>query len=218
LGQSLSCSIETIRTNKFKEINDIKRGNYCFTDGIGQISKAKAEEICERYFNSQYISCFQIRFGGFKGVVTINPEISDELIFRPSMNKFPSSNNRLDILNKAEFIPCHLNRQVIIILTALGIDDSVFSYFQDEMLQNLSKFLVDNNVAKNYLAKFFKNHYAFGMACMQNNYSFEYTNEPFFRELLKLVYKNQLTDLIHKSRIFIEKGRILMVKFYHFYF
>ena len=150
--------------------------------------------------------------------MSINPKINDELIFRPSMKKFESSNNRLDVLNKAEFIPCHLNRQVIIILSALRIDDWVFSKFQDEMLQNLSKILIDNNIAKNYLAKFFKNHYAFGMANMQINYSFEYINEPFFRELLKLVYNSQLTGLIHKSRIFIEKGRILMVKFLFYQF
>ena len=66
LGQSLSCSIETIQTNNFKTADDVKRGGYCFTDGIGQISKAKAEEICKKYFNSNYISVFQIRFAGFK--------------------------------------------------------------------------------------------------------------------------------------------------------
>ena len=210
LGQSLSCSIETIETNNFKIIKDYKRGDYCFTDGIGQISKAKAEEICKKYFNSTYISVFQIRFAGFKGVVSINPYINDELIFRPSMNKFESANNRLDVLNKAEFIPCNLNRQVIIILTALGIKDEVFSYFQDLMLQQLSRILVDNQVAKGYLAKYFKNHYSFGMVDMRVNYSFEYTSEPFFRELLKLIYNCQLSDLINKSRILIEKGRILM--------
>ena len=210
LGQSLSCSIETIETKNFKIIKDIERDGYCFTDGIGQISKNKAEEISKSYFNSNYISVFQIRFAGYKGVVSINPDINDELVFRPSMKKFESSNNRLDVLNKAEFIPCHLNRQVITILTSLGIDDEVFSKFQDSMLQRLNRILIDDNVARHYIRQFFKNHYSFGMDNMLSVGSFEYTNEPFFRELLKLIYNSQLSGLINKSRIFIEKGRILI--------
>jgi RNA-dependent RNA polymerase len=69
LGQSLSSSIETIHTNDFKIIDDVTVRNiddnnieYCFTDGIGKISMVKAEEICKKYFNSKYISAFQIRF------------------------------------------------------------------------------------------------------------------------------------------------------------
>ena len=42
LGQSLSCSVETFKTNNFSIIPDIKVKNiikqteYCFTDGIGK--------------------------------------------------------------------------------------------------------------------------------------------------------------------------------------
>jgi hypothetical protein len=214
LGQSLSCSIETIQTDDFKVVEDIKTRNneYIFTDGIGQISKVKADEICKKYFNSRYISVFQIRFAGFKGVVSINPFLDDNslLVFRPSMQKFESKNNRLDVLNKAEFIPCHLNRQVILILSVLGINDSIFANFQDLMLQQLNRILIDNYIASNYLLKFFKNHYSFGMGSMFTNISFDFTHEPFFRDLLKLIYNSQLSDLIKKSRIFVEKGRILM--------
>ena len=38
----------------------------------------------------------------------------------------------------------------------------------------------------------------------------EYVYEPFYRDLLKSIYNNQLQDLIKKSRIFVGKGRILM--------
>ena len=216
LGQSLSCSIETIKTDAFSVVEDIKvkfnNAEYCFTDGIGKISKSKAEEICKNYFNSNYISCFQIRFAGFKGVVSMDPRLSEAspLVFRPSMKKFDSENYRLDVLNKAEYIPCHLNRQVIIILSALGINDSVFSDFQDKMLKEMCKILIDNNIASNYLLKYFKHHYSFGMSNMFETNSFEFIHEPFYRDLLKLIYNNQLNDLINKSRIYIEKGRILM--------
>jgi RNA-dependent RNA polymerase len=126
---------------------------YCFTDGIGKISASEAREICKKYFggfgshaNIKYASTFQIRFAGFKGVLSAWPDlITNQIQFRPSMNKFSryhfffnrfnnfnfvninkiifffiskSGHNRLDVLNAAEYIPCYLNRQVILILSA----------------------------------------------------------------------------------------------------
>ena len=63
---------------------------YCFTDGIGKISMSKAREICKTYFDSnKYASTFQIRFAGFKGVLSAWPDLSaDQIQFRESMNKF----------------------------------------------------------------------------------------------------------------------------------
>ena len=64
LGQSLSSSIETFETYEFNIIPDIMTadGRYCFSDGIGKISKQKAFEICRDFFpNVKYASTFQIR-------------------------------------------------------------------------------------------------------------------------------------------------------------
>ena len=69
---------------------------YCFTDGIGKISVGKAREICTKYFGGfggqasiKYASTFQIRFAGFKGVLSAWPDlVTDQIQFRPSMNKF----------------------------------------------------------------------------------------------------------------------------------
>ena len=116
LGQSLSSSVETFQTNRFDFyiiispnsfyytkcvllksfsfvlIPDIMThdGKYCFTDGVGKISMSKALEICKTYFDSnKYASTFQIRFAGFKGVLTAWPDLTrDQIQFRPSMNKF----------------------------------------------------------------------------------------------------------------------------------
>lgn len=89
----MSSSVETFSSDLFTIIPDIETydGEYCFTDGIGKISKSKANEICEKYFYSEYASAFQIRFAGFKGVVAVDPNlISDQLQFRESMKKFDS--------------------------------------------------------------------------------------------------------------------------------
>ena len=36
---------------------------YNFTDGIGKISKEKANEISMKYYKNKYVSTFQIRLG-----------------------------------------------------------------------------------------------------------------------------------------------------------
>ncbi len=71
LGQSLSSSIDSFQTDSYRIIPDIyvePHKQYCFTDGIGKISIEKAMEICKLYPNKDYLSAFQIRFGGFKGM------------------------------------------------------------------------------------------------------------------------------------------------------
>jgi hypothetical protein len=82
---------------------------YCFTDGIGKISVSKAREICNTYFSGhasiKYASTFQIRFAGFKGVLSAWPDlITDQIQFRPSMNKFSRYrfNNFHVVVNKVK--------------------------------------------------------------------------------------------------------------------
>lgn len=217
LGQSLSSSIECFETSFVNTIQDIevlhKENKYCFTDGIGKISKLKASEICKKYYNSKYISAFQIRFAGFKGVVAVDPKLDEanELVFRPSMKKFESSNKGLDVLNIADYIPCYLNRQVIIILSALGIPDRVFIDLHDLMIKRLNQILINNSIAAMYILQCYKPSFTFNI-CNENSAftELDYTQEPFFREILKAIHYKQFGDLITKSRIFIEKGRILM--------
>lgn len=209
LGQSLSSSIETFETNNFTIIPDITVGDYCFTDGIGKISLQKAIQISENYYNRTSVaSAYQIRFAGFKGVVSVDPGLQGhELQFRESMRKFDSGHNRLDVLNITEYIPCYLNRQIIVILSTLGVQDSTFDKLQNDMLNEMSDLLIDKFTASRYLTKYYRNLFAY---CKSNSDLLDYSYEPFFRDLLKTIYQKTLVDLISKSRIFVKKGRILM--------
>lgn len=112
----------------------------------------------------------------------------------------------MDVLNVAEPIPCYLNRQIIIILSALGIPDSTFSDLQDTYLRSISEILVDNRAAKEAILTYYRSVYSFA----QHNEIFNYTQDAFFRDLLKTIYQKNLQGLILKSRIPIKKGRILM--------
>lgn len=213
LGQSLSGSIETFTTEHFVLIDDVETPDgYCFTDGIGKISSHKANELTAKYYQiDRYaLSAFQIRFGGFKGVVAVDPDLTqNELQFRRSMKKFDSGYNRLDVLNATQYIPCYLNRQVIVILSSLNIADAVFDRLQDEMLGAMSEMLVDSHQAETQISKYYRCVFNF-CSPTKTSTRLDYAFEPFFRDLLKSMYVKTLQDLIQKSRIFIRKGRVLM--------
>jgi RNA-dependent RNA polymerase len=124
------------------------------------------------------------------------------------MNKFDSAYSRLDVLNIAKYIPCYLNRQVIVILTSCGVPDQAFVKLQDKMVSEMSKALTDRVVAERFLLQYY--HSSFSSDMQQFGSTFDYTFEPFFRSLINTIYQKLMQELVKKSRIFVEKGRILM--------
>ena len=84
------------------------------------------------------------RYAGFKGVLAAWPdhifEQSHSLIFRKSMCKFPSTHTDLEILNWAKFSPAFLNRQIITVLSTLGVKDDAFINLQVQMIDDFRHF------------------------------------------------------------------------------
>ena len=108
-------------------------GKYNFTDGVGQISSELNRLVSEMSFNFSYDSDFicqydhsliqihaaigvnvddgdyissvlQIRYGGCKGTVAVNPLLDGQekqLIFRESMNKFISEHEMLELCKRS---------------------------------------------------------------------------------------------------------------------
>lgn len=78
-----------------RDIPDIERDSYVFTDGCGNISPALAKLLSQKkpilFRNKRYHpSVFQIRYRGYKGVVVRQPKLEPRiwLEFRKSMRKF----------------------------------------------------------------------------------------------------------------------------------
>jgi RNA-dependent RNA polymerase len=232
LGQSLSASVEFNENAahsvniQFQEIPDVvkyklKVGNtveYNFTDGIGCISPELMNAISSQFGLSVLPSALQVRIGGYKGVVAVYPEIKEKffteasLLLRPSMKKFDSAHKKIDILNFSEYIPCYLNRQVIMIISALQVPDESFSRLLQEMLLDLIHRLIDSSCLLQYLNSTYKCLYFTdsSLSFDRSSSNIPYSSEPFFRSLVVAGHKSQLADLLTKSRIYVPKGRILM--------
>ena len=60
-------------------MEDIKRNEYCFTDGVGYISTELALEVAKE-FRFQKVSAFQIRIAGAKGVLMEKQELPGRMV------------------------------------------------------------------------------------------------------------------------------------------
>lgn len=215
LGQSFSSSRESfnIDRHEIEIIPDIevKSGgvNYVFSDGIGKISAELADSIAQKLGLRRFTpSAFQIRYGGYKGVVAVDPTSSMKLSLRRSMSKYKSTNTSLDILDWSKYRACFLNREVITLLSTLGVEDPVFERKQKEAIAQLDAILTDPIKAQEALelmgagenARVLKGMLACG---------YKPGAEPFLAMMLQTFRASKLLDLRTKSRIFVPKGRVM---------
>ncbi|KAG6545756.1 hypothetical protein Mapa_012717 [Marchantia paleacea] len=216
MGQCFSSSRKTLTVLplQLKKIQDIfvTTGDvkYCFSDGIGKISVDFARKVaatcgCEP---GKVPSAFQIRYGGYKGVVAIDPSASNSfnLYLRPSMRKFGSAHFGLEVLEWTHLLPCYLNRQAISLLSTLGVKDKVFMDLQDQMVLKWCKAVNDETLATKLLLETVSN----SMALKLLNCGFTFECEPLLRRLMLAYMHAQLNDIRTRARIFVPEGRMLM--------
>ncbi|TYH90144.1 hypothetical protein ES332_A13G029600v1 [Gossypium tomentosum] len=216
LGQSFSSSTETLSVSK-DEINPIpdieimKDGiKYVFSDGIGKISAEFAKKVAAKCrLKGCTPSAFQIRIGGFKGVVAIDPTSSWKLSLRKSMEKYESENTKLDVLAWSKYQPCFLNRQLITLLSTLGVPDYAFEKKQREVVDQLNALLTDPLEAQEALELMSPgentNILKEMLLC-----GYKPDAEPFLSMMLETFRASKLLELRTKARIFVQKGRSMM--------
>uniref|UniRef100_A0A6N2KT36 RNA-dependent RNA polymerase n=1 Tax=Salix viminalis TaxID=40686 RepID=A0A6N2KT36_SALVM len=216
LGQSFSSSRESfsVDKNEIEIIPDIKVTSggvdYVFSDGIGKISAELAHSIAQKFgFRSFTPSAFQVRYGGYKGVVAVDPTSSIKLSLRGSMSKFKSTSTSLDILGWSKYQACYLNREVITLLSTLGVGDQVFQRKQNEAIAQLIAILTDPASAQEALELMAPGE---NTAVLKEMLACGYKPgaEPFLAMMLQTLCASKLLDLRTRARIFIPKGRAMM--------
>uniref|UniRef100_A0A5B7AKX8 RNA-dependent RNA polymerase n=1 Tax=Davidia involucrata TaxID=16924 RepID=A0A5B7AKX8_DAVIN len=216
LGQSFGSSTETLNVSRreieiIPDVEVVRDGvPYVFSDGIGKISADFAEKVAGKCgLKSSTPSAFQIRYGGYKGVVAVDRTSSKKLSLRMSMSKYESENTKLDVLAWSKYQPCLLNRQLITLLSTLGVKDHVFEKKQREAVDQLDTILTDPLRAQEALEL---------MSPGENNNilkemlmcGYKPDAEPYLSMMLRTFRASKLLELRTKTRMFVPRGRAMM--------
>ena len=149
-----------VRPECCEDISDVVSKDYIFTDGCGLISEPFAKFLVKgmdiRFRNLRYIpSVFQIRYRGYKGVLMIDPGMKDDtkIKFRESMKKFKGGDDlSFSVIDYAKpYVFGSLNDEVVLLLHALGISESILYRKQQEYFDFLSAAIMDPVVAFRFL-------------------------------------------------------------------
>lgn len=215
LGQSLGSSKESLSVAhhevlKIPDVGVIRNGvKYIFSDGIGKISAEFAKRVSIKCGYDFIPSAFQIRYGGYKGVVAVDPTSSIKLSLRNSMCKFESQNTKLDILAISKYQPCYMNRQLITLLSTLGVKDHVFEKKQKEVVDLLDAVLREPMKAQEALELMSPSENTNIMKEMLSC-GYKPNAEPFLSMMLQVFRATKLLELRTKTRIYVPKGRTMM--------
>ncbi|RFU28144.1 hypothetical protein B7463_g8205, partial [Scytalidium lignicola] len=190
------------------EIPDIKRNGYCFSDGVGKISETLAQTIAsELRVLSTVPSVFQFRLAGYKGILVTSPDAKErEIHLRKSQQKFTALYAGLEIIKWSRFSCATLNRQTILILSALGIPDHIFHEMLSEQLSGYQRAMENESVAVELLTRYVDDNYmTIAMSNMILNGFMTY-QDPFVLSLLNLWRAWSIKLLKEKAKIIVENG------------
>ncbi|CAN6268158.1 unnamed protein product [Urochloa humidicola] len=216
MGQLFSSSRQTFEVSSYdvEVIPDIEvttdGTKYVFSDGIGKISLRFARQIAKTIGldPNNPPSAFQIRYGGYKGVIAVDPTSFFNLSLRPSMKKFESKSTMLNITNWSKSQPCYVNREIISLLSTLGIKDEIFLSMQQDEMHESDKMLTNKEAALAVLGKIGGADTKIAAEMLLQGY--EPSSEPYLLMILKAHRANRLTDIRTRCKIHVQKGRVLL--------
>ena len=113
-----------------------------------------------------------------------------------------------EVVSWTKVQPAFLNRQIITLLSTLGVPDSVFRQMQNAMLHNLDRILTHSDVAYEVVRTCCPEHGS--TAGMMLSAGFAPTNEPHLRAMLLAIRSSLMQGLLEKERISVPKGRWLV--------
>ncbi|CAF4736112.1 unnamed protein product, partial [Rotaria sp. Silwood1] len=209
IAQCFTSSEATIRVPREKTeiIDDIERNGYIFTDGVGTFSSRLRDEICVKMGYRRKFSVMQIRYGGCKGTVSVNPDLDyteKQMILRKSMYKFISTHDVLELCKVSAPRPIHLNRQVIALLESRHIPHSTFLLLQNQHLLSLVESLLYLPSTYELLHERLPPHLQLRDLILTAQ--IDLIHEPFFRQLITTMCKHEIKRIQDKTRIQISKN------------
>lgn len=223
LGQGLSSTYHCfdVEPDWLVRVPDIERNGYTFSDGCASISPQIAERAAKA-LGLDYVPCaFQIRLAGIKGMVAVNQRLEGNVIHvRPSMEKFKAPwHLAFEVVTWSRPLPAHLNKQIIQILSALGLPDQKLIDVQTAAFNNIAASTFpasfDSDVARTErierLAKGWGSHMKPGTleyrAVAMLRAGFDLHKEPYLKSIVTAIGLRSLQEIHSMARIPVERGR-----------
>lgn len=144
-------------------------------------------------------------------MLIISPDARrQDVHIRKSQFKFAALSQGLEIIRWSQFSSATLNRQLILVLSTLGITDEVFHLKLRTMLKNLDEAMESDPKAVYLLRKYVDpNQTTLAVSQMVLD-GFRRLNEPFVTSILTLWRAWHLKYLKEKAKIVIDKGACLL--------
>lgn len=214
MGQCFSSTrpVCTLDPKEVEYIEDVQHNQYVFSDGVGKISPALAEEVAAQMELKSVPSAFQFRLGGAKGVLTVDENLKGvvKVQLRKSQIKFESEHLTLEVIRTSSYINGYLNRQVITLLSSLGVKDEVFLELMENMIKDLSKLLQKPEEAVRVLLGNVDEAGTVTSMVPIIQAGFLERKDPYLLNVLNLFRINILKDLKKKAKITVPKGAYLL--------
>jgi RNA-dependent RNA polymerase len=207
----------SVEAEEILRMDDIERDGSCFTDGVGTISRDLAKEIWKRLPKRPrtYPSAFQVRFGGSKGMLSVDHKLSGRAIcLRYSMIKFEAPQSRNIEIAKAFDKPgkYYLNRPLIMLLEGLGVPYEVFQKYQDNAVKDAQVAFQSFSATATLLES-----YGLGASfrlpsILQSLHKLNVAvpEDPSYEQMITFAMHHILRELKHHARILVPGGWTLV--------
>ena len=192
-------------------VDDIENRNGNFTDGCGSISIKLAKAVIEsaQLDLEDYLpSVYQIRYSGCKGVVSVDPNTEQPgLILRKSMKKFEPGTKPFNSIWLCDYSKPYsygkLNKQFIMLLSGLGINDQIFLNKQQQFFEMIEKMTTSSEVAT--IMFLWNKQPDLARAAVKCQNIASESNKHLYQAICRL--KHKYVDKLNKLSIFVEESR-----------
>lgn len=210
--------------------NDIERNKSVFTDGIGTLSSALAEDIWgslrakkRRGYggNRPRSRAFQIRFQGSKGMVSVDYKLTGRvLVLRPSMIKFQSNTNTAIEIAGVFSRPgkMFLNRPLIMLLEGLGVPADTFLLLQRHAVTKIWRAITSVRAARSLITNFgLGSSFRLSSTLLNLEKMKCKPQDKFYEHVIRLCVLHSLREIKYKARIPVPGWTLVGVADVHSY-
>jgi RNA-dependent RNA polymerase len=197
---------------KAELMDDLERNGFNFTDGVGKIGPFYAQTVArELGLRTHVPSVYQFRMAGCKGVLAIAPELGATFVkLRKSQFKFETDYSGMEIIRWSEYWVATLNRQLILVMSALGVSDEIFLEMQEKEIQLMERAMINDSAAVEALTGHVDpNRMTLTIAGLVQA-GFRQSHEPFVTSLLHLWRAWSIKYLKEKAKLPVREGACIL--------